>query len=476
MTNLDQLFNPRAVAIIGVSDKPYGGGFFLKNLKTMKFDRPIYIFNPRLRGQCIEDLEVHGSILELENHEPIDYAIIAVPAEKCPEILDQIGQKRIPFATIFTSGFSEVGRKDLEEKLLIIAQKHNLRILGPNCLGVFVPKSKLSISWRLSPQSGEFSMILQSGGLAVQLSSMASTIYGNPPSKVISIGNQIDLNVNDFLDYFLTDPETKLVGLYLENLKNKEDGKLFINHVKTLTQNKKPVIIWKVGNGLSTMDAIRSHTGGLAGSTKIWTSVARQTGAAIVNSAEELMNSAMAFHFFNGLKVNEKVGIIAVGGGASIQLCDILERNGLILPKFSPSTREKLRTLLPDVNTIIRNPLDLGSSGIDPAVFNRCLMTLDEDPNISLIIFAWIVNFDENSLNLIKKSRESMKKPLACLTYKIEDTPASCDARLRFKNGLFEVGIPTFESIEQLAISIQKLCAYNLFLAKKGIINHEIMT
>ncbi|MBY9018449.1 MAG: CoA-binding protein, partial [Candidatus Lokiarchaeota archaeon] len=203
MLDFNRLFNPRAIGIIGVSDKPYGGGFFLRSLQSMPYDKPIYIFNPRLKGQIIRNLHVHGSILDIPMEEPIDHVIIAVPAKLCPTILEEVGKRKVPFVTIFTSGFSEVGKQSLESDILKIAIKYDIRIIGPNCLGIYVPKNNISFSSRLSSNSGNFGMILQSGGLAIQMSSMASSIYGNHISKAISIGNQIDLNFVDFLEYFL---------------------------------------------------------------------------------------------------------------------------------------------------------------------------------------------------------------------------------------------------------------------------------
>jgi len=464
MTDLEKLFNPRAIGIIGVSNKPYGGGFFLTSLKNINFKKPIYIFNPRLKGQEIMGIKVYGSILELNENQPIDYVIIAVPAENCPNILREVGQKRIPFVTIFTSGFSEIGRNDLEKDILEIARQYNIRILGPNCVGVFVPKNNLAFSTRVSEESGNFGMILQSGGLAIQLSSMAQSIYGIPPSKVISIGNQIDLNFIDFLQYFYTDPETRVIALYLENFKNKHQGREFLTITKKLSLSHKPVILWKVGSGQSSIEAIKSHTGGLAGSQAIWKTIAKQTGILLVNNAQELENLAMTFHFLQDLSVNRNLGVIAIGGGASIQVTDVLEQYNLEIPKLSTLTTEKIKDFLPEVNTIIRNPLDLGSSGINPEIFTKTLITLENDPNISAILFVWVFNFDDIILKLLKKAYYQMKKPFICLSYDIVDDNQYYNEKLRFKRELFKLKIPFFESIELMAKSLDKLCSFKEFL------------
>jgi acetyltransferase len=466
MTNLEKLFNPRAIAILGVSDKPFGGGFFLRSLKQAGFKRPLYIFNPRLKGTIIMGLEVYGSISEIPQENPIDYAILAVPAKKCPEILEEIGKKDIPFVTIFTSGFSEVGAYDLEKDVLDVARKYNIRLIGPNCLGITVPKNKIAFSDRVSLVSGKFGIIAQSGGLAIQLTTIAQSIYGNPPSKVISLGNQIDLNFNDFLEYFGSDPETKVIGLYLENIKSKKEGRRFFNNVKRLTP-KKPIIIWKVGSGQSTREAIMSHTGGLAGSQEIWKALSKQTGFILTNSCEELENVAMTFHNLLKLHVNRNLGVVAVGGGAAIQVTDIMERNNLNLPKLENATRNKIYEFLPEVNTIVRNPLDLGSSGINPEVFTKTLLSLEEDPNISAIIIVWLFSFDNHSIELIRKAYLQMKKPFICVSYKMLDNKKFYVSRQKFKKELFKLKIPVYESVEMMARSLDKYCSYKEFLEKK---------
>ncbi|NHJ23500.1 MAG: hypothetical protein EAX89_02925 [Candidatus Lokiarchaeota archaeon] len=465
MTELKTLFNPRAIGIIGVSEKAYGGGFFLRSLLDMGFNKEIFIFNPRLKGEVILGLKVYGSILEMPDNHEIDYVIIAVPAEKCPEIVKEVGIKKVPFVTIFTSGFSEIGRKDLENKILTIAKKYNIRIIGPNCLGILVPKNKISFSSRLTDLSGNLGIISQSGGLAIQLSAMAQYIYENPPNKTISIGNQIDLTFNDFLEYFYTDDEIKTIALYLENIKTLNNGQNLIPILKKLSLKGKPVIIWKVGSGISSEAAIMSHTGGLSGSQRIWKGLSKQTGAILVKNADELQNLAMTFHNLLDLPVNRKLGVIAVGGGAAIQVTDILEQYNLILPELLEKTKKDILKFLPDVNTIIRNPLDLGSSGIDPEVFIKTILSLEQDPNISAIIFAWFFDFDEKSIKLIKKAYYQMTKPFICVSYKIADDTEYYAQKLNFKKKLLRLKIPVFESIELMARSLDKYCSYKEFIA-----------
>ncbi len=467
VNDFEKLFNPRAVGLIGVNDKPYGGGYFLRCLKAIEFNKPLYLFNPRLKGKIIEGISVNGSILEISEDEPIDYVIISVPAELCPAMLEEAGKKGVSFATIFSSGFSEIGNIQLEEKLLLIARKYNIRIIGPNCLGIYNPKSRLSISrWHIT-DSGSFGVISQSGGLSINISNMGIYTYGTNISKLISIGNQIDLNVVDFLRYFLSDPETKVLGLYLENIKSKNTGREFLKLVKELSLNEKPVILWKVGQGASAKEAVFSHTGGMAGSTRIWKALAKQTGAILVQDSSELVSLAMAFTHLNLDQIDRNLGIVAVGGGSSIEITDQMEFYNLKVPKLSSKTRKEFNQFLPAVNTIVRNPLDLGGSGLTTDFFVKSLITLDKDPYISTVIFIKPYSFSQEFLEGILKAKASMIKPLICIANKVIDDIDDYKEKLAFKQELFKKGVPIFESIDTAAKALDRVCNFKEFIKKQ---------
>ncbi|MCK4286715.1 MAG: CoA-binding protein [Candidatus Lokiarchaeota archaeon] len=463
MTDFEKLFNPRAVGIIGVTEK-WGGGYWLNTFKNSGFDKPIYIFNPRLKGKVIADFPVYGSVLEIPDDKPIDYVIVAVPARIVPTVLEECGKKGVSFATIFSSGFSEVGNHHLEVEVLEVVKKYNIRVIGPNCMGIFVPKNKITFSrGLLTDESGNFGGIFQSGGLAIYISAKGQSIYGTNPSKILSIGNQIDLNFVDFLEYFLEDDETSIIALYVENIKSQEIGRNFIKVVNKLTLKGKPVILWKVGSGEATRETIMSHTGGLAGSLKIWEAVAKQTGALMVKDSNELINLAMIFQHISSMPMNRNMGITTGGGGASIETADTFERYNLKVPKLAPETIEKFKEFVPDVNTIFRNPLDLGGSMGNPEIFYKCLLALDADPNLSAIIFIKVYDFNHVFLETIKRAYKEMKKPLICIAYKIVDDTSDYANKVLFKRELFKMKIPVFESVELAAKALDKMCTFREF-------------
>ncbi|MHA2400380.1 MAG: CoA-binding protein [Promethearchaeota archaeon] len=460
MTDFEKLFNPRSIGIIGVKER-YGGKYFLDCLLDAGYDKPIYLFNPRLKGKTIDDVPVYGSVLDIPEDNPIDYVIVAVPAKICPKVLEECGKKGVAFATIFASGFSEVGNHHLEVEVLEVVKKYKIRVIGPNCMGIFVPKNKVTFNrGLLTGEYGDLGGIFQSGGLAIYISAKGQSIYGTYPSKMLSIGNQIDLNFVDFLEYFLEDEETKIIALYVENIKSKEIGRRFIEVVKNLTVKGKPVILWKVGSGEATRETIMSHTGGLAGSLKIWEAVAKQTGALMVKDSNELINLAMAFQHISSMPMNRNMGITTGGGGASIETADTFERYNLKVPKLAPETVEKFKEFVPDVNTIFRNPLDLGGSMGYPPTFYKSLLALDQDPNISAVIFIKVYDFNHVFLETIKKAYNEMKKPLICIAYKIVDDTSDYANKVHFKRELFKMKIPVFESVELAAKALDKLCTF----------------
>jgi len=466
MTDFEKLFNPRSIGIIGVNEKR-AGRYFINCLLHIGFEKPIYLFNPRLKGQTIDNIPVYGSVLEIPDDKPIDYVIVAVPARLCPAVLEECGKKGVPFATIFASGFSEVGNRHLEVEVLEVVKKYNIRVIGPNCMGIFVPKNKISFSrGLLSEKSGNFGGIFQSGGLAVYISAKGQSIYGTYPSKILSIGNQIDLNFVDFLEYFLEDDETKIIALYVENIKSQTIGQKFLKVVKELTMKRKPVILWKVGSGEATRETIMSHTGGLAGSLKIWEAVAKQTGALMVKDSNELINLAMAFQHISTMPMNRNMGITTGGGGASIETADTFERHNLKVPKLAPETIEKFREFVPDVNTILRNPLDLGGSMGNPEIFYKTLVNLDSDPSISAVIFIKTYDFSHIFLETIKRAYKEMKKPLICIAYKIVDDTSDYANKVHFKRELFKLKIPVFESVDLAAKALDRLCTFREFQNK----------
>ncbi|MFX1569714.1 MAG: CoA-binding protein [Promethearchaeota archaeon] len=479
--NFDRLFFPQSIGIIGVSRDPGSGGFFLRCMKN-RFKGPIYLFNPRLAGQDFYGYKIYNSILEISD--PIDYVILAVPARLCPKLMEEIGQKGIPFVTVFSSGFREVGNESLEKDLLETARKYDIRIIGPNCIGVYNPRGGLYNGFEQSRKAGNFSGVFQSGGIAQNLAQLAVS-YGLYVSKFISIGNSLDLSPAEFLKYFLSDDYSKIVGLYIENLRSIEQGREFMKAMQECNLNRKPVILWRSGYGEATKKAILSHTGGLAGNNEIWQAVGKQTGSCIVSNSNELTALASAFNLTR-LPDTRNIGVIGIGGGSTIEAIDILEKYNLKIPNLTEKTINKMKRFLPDVNTNVTNPLDLGSAGIQPNIYYRTILALDKDPNISAIVFIKDperfggfeelleeMGFKDMDLNrefirYISKAKKICTKPMYCVMLKINEGFEEYKSRYKFKLKLLNRNVPVFESLELTGTVLDKINSYREFLQKYG--------
>ncbi len=482
LPDFERLFHPRAIGIIGASYNPTGGGYFVQCMQG-KFKGKMYLFNPHLKGEKLNGYTVYGSILEIPESEPIDYVILGIPAKYCPQLLKEIGQKGVPFVTIFASGFSEVGKENLEKEVLSIAKEYNIRIIGPNCLGVYDPAAGLYIGRDQSKKAGNYSCIFQSGGLAINAAQLA-VAYGCYVSKLISIGNAIDLTYPDFLKYFLHDEKTAIIGLYLENLKSREIGRRFMDIARECNLNRKPVILWKVGFGEATKKAIMSHTGGLAGDSRIWKAVAKQTGCCLVENSIELAALASAFKLIR-LPVSRNIAIIGIGGGSTIEAGDVLERYDIKIPRLTDKTVEKMGRFLSDVNTSFTNPIDLGAQGAFPNIYYRTIIALDKDPNIDCIVFVKDpeqfgkleetlvaqmgfegMDLNQTFIKYISKAKRICKKPLICVMLKINEGFEEYKSRYKFKLRLLNRNVPVYENFDITARVLNHLNQYREFLQR----------
>jgi len=475
----ERLFYPKAIGIIGVSPDMRGGTFFIRCMRG-KFKGPIYLFNPKLTGQELYGYKIYNSILDIE--EPIDYVILAIPARLCPKVMEEIGKKGVPFVTVFASGFREVGNETLEQELLNTAKRYNVRIIGPNCLGVYNPRGGLYIAFDQSRKSGNFGGVFQSGGIAQNMSQLCVS-YGLYASKFISIGNSLDLSPVEFLKYFNQDDYTKIIGLYVENLRSINQGRQFMKAVKDCNLNRKPVILWRAGYGEATKKAILSHTGGLAGNNEMWKAVGKQTGCCIVSNSNELAALASAFNLTR-LPETRNVGVIGIGGGSTIEAIDILEKYNLKIPNLTEKTVQKMQRFVPDVNTNVTNPIDLGGSGIQPHTYYRTILALDKDPNISSIVFIKDperfggfqdlleeigfkgTNLNRDFIRYVSKAKSVSTKPMYCVMLKINEGFEEYKSRYKFKMKLLNKAVPVFESLDLAGMVLDKVNSYREFLQK----------
>ncbi|MEM2978761.1 MAG: CoA-binding protein [Candidatus Hadarchaeales archaeon] len=341
---LDALFHPRSVAVVGAS---VGLDHFV--LPMLEAGGRVFLVNPNrkeLFGQ-----RCYASLLEVE--EPVDYALIAVPARLVPEVIRECVRKGVKAAHVFSSGFGEVGERELEEEVLRAAGG-KVRIIGPNCMGIYCPESFLRFAYHQPSEPGEVGFISQSGGQAVNFI-YAGVVRGFRFSKVISYGNGVDLDAVDFLRYLGEDQRTKAVGMYLEGLRPGRGREL--RKVMEEVCVRKPVVVLKGGRTEEGGRAASSHTGSLAGAGEVWRGFLRQTGAMEVGSFTE-MADLLAALLRSPLPRGRGVAVTTVSGGTSVVETDALVEEGLRVPRLEGGWGE-LEEKLRRAGTSLSNPLDI---------------------------------------------------------------------------------------------------------------------
>jgi len=383
LEEFDCIFNPGSVAVIGASQ----GDDFTAALMSTKIRKNLFLVNPKYKE--ILDKKCHASILDIKDE--IDYAIVAVPASLVPKVLGECIEKGVKAAHIFSAGFSETGldeRIRLENEVKEVAEG-KIKLIGPNCMGIYCPKSGLSFNKNSSPEEGPVGVISQSGTFA-QLFATDGKIKNISFSKVISYGNAIDLDCPDFLEYLSDDPETKIIALYIEGTRN---GKR-LKSALAKAARKKPVVALKGGITKQGSRAASSHTASLAGSPETWSSLFKQTGVVQVENFDELADTILAFTC-SPPPQGKGVSIITSSGGFSVTETDSCIKAGLEVPQLGEKTIAELRKIVPAAGTSIGNPLDAwpifydkyGASGTISDVIK--LIALDKD------IHALIVHLDE---------------------------------------------------------------------------------
>ncbi|MFC1864831.1 acetate--CoA ligase family protein, partial [Chloroflexota bacterium] len=370
--------------MIGASSDPWKfGGRFLKTLLSFGYAGKVYPVNPK--ESQILGLQTYSRVGDIP--EPVDFATITVPAQSVPEIVEECLAKGIKAAQILTAGFGEIGEEGqkLEEEVTKIAAK-GIRIIGPNCFGVYCPSGGLTIlpGDDFPKESGPVGCISQSGGVAGRIPRRARG-WGIRFSKVISYGNACDVNECDLVEYMSQDKETKIITGYIEGVK---DGPRFFKLIQEVSKTK-PVILWKGGLTQSGARAVHSHTGSLGGEEAVWDAFFRQSGAIRVNSLEELLDTTLAFLHLAPHR-GRKVCVVGGGGAITVAAADACERMGLSVPLFPSELQKKLLAVIPGVGSSARNPVDVGGPGPRPPMFKTVLEIVLTEGGVDTVIIDQI--------------------------------------------------------------------------------------
>jgi acyl-CoA synthetase (NDP forming) len=379
---LDEILHPSSIAIVGApgTQQMGPGAGFVSSLLAQGFKGKIYPVNPKYTES--EGLKCYASLREIPD--TVDYVISRVPAREVPKMLEDAASKGAKAAHLFTARFSETGRPEaaqLEQEILKLARKLGIRIIGPNCMGVYYPAHGLSFGDEFPKESGSIGVASQSGNLSMDLV-MTGAMRGLRFSKLISYGNAIDLNESDYLEYFAQDPETKVVLMYIEGVK---DGRRFFDTLRRTTAVK-PIIILKGGRGQAGARAISSHTASLASALEVWNATLRQTAAILAETLEELIDLAVSFYFSPHPK-GKRVGVLGGAGGASVLAADECERAGLEVIQLPQEFREQLKSQgFPEWDWL-GNPADFSIlSDRERFSMGTIFEMMNKDPHFDLLI------------------------------------------------------------------------------------------
>lgn len=466
--NLDFLFQPQAIAIAGVSENVNKFNFGLKFLDALTefgFPGSLYPMNPA--GGEIKGRTIFKRLRDIP--EPVDYIISAIPAPYTPKLVEEAAEKGVKAIHFFTSGFGEIENaegKRLQSEIIARAGKGGIRVIGPNCLGLYCPKGGLTFNGDFEKTAGAVAMISQSGGNAAHCIKEGGS-RGVFFSKVISMGNGADLNESDYLEYLAADEETKIITAYIEGVRQ---GPRFFKAMKEAAQNK-PVVILKVGTSESGAEAAVSHTTALAGSDQIWEGLITQTGAIRAGSIEEMMDLAVAFQHMPA-PAGDRMVITGIGGGASVLLADEFSHAGLSLPRLGDNLRQSLMDVFPsEAGRIFKNPIDLNHFETAEKFF-RTLKILDQSKEADMLILhvafdhfgliskeekeLWVGTF----LQLIGQSKKDLAKPLAVILHSFS-SPDMTGLAQKAARDLAGLGIAVFPSIRRAALALSRLTRYH---------------
>lgn len=385
MSELNCLFRPRSVALIGASSDTKKYGYWTaKSLIDNKFTGDIYLVS-RSGGELF-GYPCYPSVTDVPGD--VDLAIVGIAPKHILPVLEECVAKGVKCCIIVSTGFGETGSegKKLEQDMLAVVRRSGMRIMGPNCMGMYSSAVSLNTSIiDLAP--GPMSLVLQSGNFGIDINFNAKT-RDLGYSCWATIGNQMDLRFHDFARHIGYDERTKVLMLYMEGLRveSEEDGRRFLDAARETTPNK-PIVAIKIGRSAAGARAAASHTGSLAGSEKIFDAALGQAGVIRVDSPSELLDVAEAFSRCKAAR-GKRIAILTDGGGHGVMATDNAERFGFEAPVLSESTQGKLRAILKP-HCPIKNPVDLaGTPEGDMWVFDRCTEVLLNDPDVDGLVIV----------------------------------------------------------------------------------------
>src|SRR4029453_3106533 len=455
--NKSVFLSPRSIAVIGASEKPGIGRAIFSNIKN-GYKGKIYPVSPT--NEYVSGMKAYKSVLDIPDD--IDLAVVATPNRIVPKVMEEVGMKKIQGSIIVSAGFKEVDEQGaiLEREVAAICKKYGTRVIGPNCLGIMsLSKQNMmnSTFLKITPKYGNIALVPQSGAICAATVEDAMA-QGIGFSKVISMGNKIDVDENDVLELLCHDPETSVIIMYLEDI---HDGRRFMEiGRKTTKQYEKPIVVIKAGRTPEGAKAAMSHTGALMGADEVYDALFLQSGVIRVDTMQELFDLATAFSKQPIPKNDKGTVIVSNAGGPAIISTDACSKYGMKLADIS-SSREEISKVIPPHGSA-RNPVDI----VGDADFNRFEKVLDEvlsNANVSAVVTmctpSATLDYNELAKTIIKTSKDSGKTMLAALMGLAEG--------IENKKILSDGGIPHFMYAEPAIRTLEAMFKHRRWIEKE---------
>ncbi|MFC2000516.1 CoA-binding protein [Chloroflexota bacterium] len=462
---LDYIFHPRSIAVVGLSTEPakaWLSDCYITPMVNMGFKGPLYVINSK--GGEIAGFSVYKRLQDVPG--PVDHLVSCIPAEFTADLLEECVAKGVKVIQFYTAGFAETGLKEdlqLQAKLLDIARRGGLRLIGPNCMGIYCPQSGVGFCPDFPAETGPIGLLCQSGGnTGYIVRSVAAR--GLRFSKVVSYGNACDINECDLLEYMADDPETTVIAVYIEGTR---DGRRLLDSLARAA-SAKPVVILKGGHTPGGSRATASHTGSLAGVDAVWDGLLAQAGAIRVHSVEAMADVLVAIL---GMRVPRGINtcVVGLGGGANVLATDDCEQAGLRLPPIPPGIADRVETLIPRAGGMLTNPLDAFPMVGSPEGWRKLVPILDDWSELDLVIFHYAFGGPpvpashatiEPALRPMLSAAKTSRLPVAVVLHSTPNND-SWQASLKVQEMVLETELPLFTSMGGAAHAIRRVTEFN---------------
>lgn len=469
------LFEPKTVAVVGASAK--GGALpnvFIRRIREFGYQGAIYPIHPS--ADEIDGLKAYRSLGETPD--PVDYAYIAIAAAQVPPLLTQ-ARGRVRYAQVISSGFGEVDEgKALQDELASAARAGGMRLIGPNCLGIYTPRGRVTFAEIGPVDVGSVGIVSQSGGLGTDIIRRGLS-RGLKFSGLITVGNCADIGPNDLLEFYLADPQTRVIGAYMETAK---DGRRLFEILKD-ARAAKPVVILKGGRTSQGRAAAASHTGSLAGDDRAWVALSRQTGCVLAETLDEFLDVLLAFQTLAPQPAHptKRASLFGNGGGASVLATDYFARQGLDVVPFEKETIDLLAALKLPPGTSITNPVDAPVGTLqqdDGRVAEKILDIIygsgrPEALVMHLNLSAFVGRTKPEVLdNLVQAAlRVQARYPGQAhfvLVLRSDGEPALEERRRAFRASAAALGVPVYDEIANAGRALAALAVHERFVNSRG--------